>query len=121
MPKNTDLIVATDGKPYIAFEYFPPRTEEGVANLKKRFARMASQKPLYADMTWGAGGSTSDLTLEMCIKLKEAYGFEPNMHLTCTNMEESKVKAALDGAKAAGIDNIVALRGGACGGRRARV
>jgi 5,10-methylenetetrahydrofolate reductase len=57
--------------------------------------------PLYADVTWGAGGSTSDLTLEMCIKLKESYGFEPNMHLTCTNMEESKVKVALDGAKAA--------------------
>lgn len=39
-------------------------------------------EPLYADVTWGAGGSTSDLTLDMCIKLKTDYGFEPNMHLT---------------------------------------
>lgn len=38
--------------------------------------------PVYADVTWGAGGSTSDLTLELCIKLKEEYGMEPNMHLT---------------------------------------
>lgn len=37
---------------------------------------------MYADVTWGAGGSTSDLTLELCIKLKEEYGMEPNMHLT---------------------------------------
>ena len=71
-------------------------------------------------MTWGAGGSTSDLTLEMCIKLKSAAcgGMEPNMHLTCTNMEAAKITAALEGAKAAGIDNVVALRGGACAALR---
>jgi 5,10-methylenetetrahydrofolate reductase len=39
-------------------------------------------EPIYADVTWGAGGSTSDLTLELCIKMKEEYGMEPNMHLT---------------------------------------
>lgn len=42
----------------------------------------ALAEPLYADVTWGAGGSTSDLTLELCIKLKEEFGMEPNMHLT---------------------------------------
>jgi len=39
-------------------------------------------EPLYADVTWGAGGSTSDLTLELCTKLKQEHGFEVNMHLT---------------------------------------
>jgi len=38
--------------------------------------------PLYADVTWGAGGSTSDLTLDMCVKMKTEYGLTPNMHLT---------------------------------------
>ena len=55
----------------------------------------------------------------MCIALKTKFGFEPNMHLTCTNMEVDKVTAALDGAKAAGIDNIVALRGDAPKGAEA--
>ena len=98
-------------QPLIAFEYYPPRTKEAVQGLYERFTRMEKQKPLYADVTWGAGGSTSDLTLELCINAKEKHGLEPNMHLTCTNMEVEKIEAALKGAKEAGIRNIVALRG----------
>ena len=114
--KISDLIAgaASDRNcpmPPIAFEYFPPRSEAGEANLYARFARMARHKPLYMDMTWGAGGGTSDLTLELCINAKEKYGMEPNMHLTCTNMDVAKIKAGLEDAKAAGICNIVALRG----------
>lgn len=60
--------------PPIAFEYYPPRSEAGEANLYARFGRMAAHKPLYMDMTWGAGGSTSDLTLELCVNAKERYG-----------------------------------------------
>lgn len=71
---------------------------------------MVKQGPLYADVTWGAGGSTSELTMDLAIAMKEA-GFEPNMHLTCTNMPLEKLHGALAGAKKAGIDNIVALRG----------
>jgi hypothetical protein len=96
-------------KPLIAFEYYPPKTEAGVTNLKKRFANMAQQKPLYIDVTWGAGGSTSDLTLDLCIQAKEQNGLEPNMHLTCTNMDVEKITGGLEGAKNAGIRNIVAL------------
>jgi methylenetetrahydrofolate reductase (NADPH) len=65
---------------------------------------------LYADITWGAGGGTSDLTLEIASKLMES-GMEANMHLTCTNMPVEKITQALKGAKEAGIQNIVALRG----------
>jgi methylenetetrahydrofolate reductase (NADPH) len=67
---------------YIGFEYFPPRTSEGVANLLSRFGRMAAQGPLYGDVTWGAGGSTSDLTLSICETMKRETNMEPNMHLT---------------------------------------
>ena len=62
-------------------------------------------------MTWGAGGATNELTLDLCKKMKEEYGMEPNMHLTCTNMPEELIGKALDGCKAADIRNIVALRG----------
>ena len=84
-------------KPLIAFEYYPPKTEVGVKSIKKRFASMAQQKPLYIDMTWGAGGSTSDLTLDLCVAAKEKWGLEPNMHLTCTNMDVDKITKGLEG------------------------
>ena len=115
--KISDLITQTSlQKPFIAFEYYPPKTQAGVNNLMKKFATMAQQKPLYIDMTWGAGGSTSDLTLELCIQAKDKYGLEPNMHLTCTNMDLETITRALEGCKNAGIRNIVALRGDAPAG-----
>ena len=86
-------------KPLIAFEYYPPKTEVGVKSIKKRFASMAQQKPLYIDMTWGAGGSTSDLTLDLCVAAKEKWGLEPNMHLTCTNMDVEKITKGLEGTR----------------------
>jgi methylenetetrahydrofolate reductase (NADPH) len=98
-------------KPWVAFEYYPPRTDKGTENLLARMVKMKEQGPAYGDMTWGAGGSTSDLTLELCTKMLHDIGMEPNMHLTCTNMEESKIHIALDGCKKVGIRNIVALRG----------
>lgn len=117
MPKIIDLIHEAQERgtgPFIAFEYFPPRTDAGVANLYARLDRMAEAQPLYMDFTWGAGGSTSDLTLELSVEAKKRCKVETNMHLTCTNMPEEKLTTALDGAKAAGVHNIVALRGGAC-------
>ena len=100
---------AADAK-FIAFEYFPPRTDEGVANLVTRMGRMKHQDPLYVDVTWGAGGSTSDLTFDLVSKAKTA-GMESNMHLTCTNMDKTLVDEALEKCKAVDIRNIVALRG----------
>jgi adenosylhomocysteinase len=114
MVKITDMIKereASNKEPFIAFEYFPPRTEEGVQNLYARLGRMKMQEPLYADFTWGAGGSTADLTLELTKQTKERFGLEPNMHLTCTNMDEALITKALDGCKEADICNICALRG----------
>jgi methylenetetrahydrofolate reductase (NADPH) len=105
------------GEPWIAFEYYPPRTDEGVANLVARFDRMKLQEPMYADVTWGAGGTTSDLTLDLCTKLVRDHNMEANMHLTCTNMPEEKISEALEGAKKVGIRNIVALRGDAPAGQ----
>lgn len=99
------------GRTYVAFEFFPPRTPEGVANLYKRGASFAAQAPLYVDVTWGAGGATSELTMEICAKLKRDLGLVVNMHLTCTNMPEELVGKALAAARREGIRNIVALRG----------
>jgi methylenetetrahydrofolate reductase (NADPH) len=67
--------------------------------------------PLFLDFTWGAGGSTSALTFDLCKMVKESFGANPNMHLTCTNMDTELIITALNKCKAAGISNILALRG----------
>jgi len=110
--KISDLVAST--KPgWFSFEYFPPKSEEGVKNLRKRIAKMAKLGPLFTDFTWGAGGSTSDLTLTLTSAAKNEYGTVANMHLTCTNQTEEVTEGALKACKAAGVRNIVALRGDA--------
>lgn len=94
-----------------SFEYFPPRTDEGVENLYERMDRMVAHQPLFCDITWGAGGSTADLTLDIAIKMQNMICVETMMHLTCTNMPVEKIDQALDGIKANGIHNVLALRG----------
>jgi len=96
--------------PLFSFEYYPPKTPKGVLNLYKRVWRMAKQQPLFGDITWGAGGSTSDLTMDLATNFLK-LGLEVNMHLTCTNIKAEDVRQALNDAKKNGIKNIVALRG----------
>jgi len=96
---------------WFSFEYFPPKTQEGVANLYRRMESMGTYGPAFADVTWGAGGSTSDLTLEICATSQKYLGLETMMHLTCTNMPLEKLRQALVTAKETGIQNILALRG----------
>merc|ERR1719321_1936026 len=66
---------------------------------------------MWIDVTWGAGGSTSEKTLEICINALKYHGLNVMMHLTCTNMPKEELKRALDTCKEHGICNILALRG----------
>ncbi|KAF2235541.1 methylenetetrahydrofolate reductase-like protein [Viridothelium virens] len=98
-------------RPSFSFEFFPPKTAQGVQNLYDRMDRMHDLGPAFIDVTWGAGGHLSQLTCEMVRAAQSAYGLETCMHLTCTDMEKSKVDAALKDAYNAGCTNILALRG----------
>lgn len=117
-PKIIDLINEKKGDDGIltSLEYFPPRTETGVKNLNDRMDRMLQNlKPLFTDVTWGAGGSTAELSLELALRAHNT-GHVSNMHLTCTNMSKNgdpvaAVHEALTKAFDGGIRNIVALRG----------
>ncbi|KAK4534421.1 hypothetical protein CDCA_CDCA01G0446 [Cyanidium caldarium] len=113
VPRIGDKIAARaeDGRVFFSFEYFPPKTGQGVVNLYERVDRMARLEPLFVDVTWGAGGSTSELTLELSGNIQRFFGLDVTMHLTCTNMREGQVREALEEAKRRGIRNIVALRG----------
>ena len=101
----------TQGKTFYSFEFFPPKTDFGMDNLYSRIDRMASLQPAYIDITWGAGGSTSNKTLEMCKTIQKYFGLEVMMHLTCTNMQVSSIKKVLIEAEKNDLSNILALRG----------
>ncbi|KAF4123789.1 methylenetetrahydrofolate reductase (NADPH) [Geosmithia morbida] len=99
------------GAPSFSFEYFPPKTAQGVQNLYDRMDRMYNFGPKFIDITWGAGGRLAELTCEMVNQAQSVYGLETCMHLTCTDMGLEKVNDALDRAYKAGCTNILALRG----------
>ena len=94
-----------------SFEFFPPKTEDGVDNLFERMDRMVVHNPSFCDITWGAGGTTADLTLEIANKMQNIVCVETMMHLTCTNMPVEKIDHALHTIKSNGLQNVLALRG----------
>ncbi|KAJ2871516.1 methylenetetrahydrofolate reductase (NAD(P)H) met13, partial [Coemansia asiatica] len=100
-----------DDRCFWSFEYFPPKTQQGVMNLYDRIERMCNLGPLFIDVTWRWGGKSSDLTLELCSNSQTVYGVEANMHMTCTNTNFGLIKTALEKAKDQGVQNILALRG----------
>ena len=100
----------SEHKLFYSFEYFPPKTREGVSNLFDRLDRMSLLEPLFMDITWGAGGSTSELSLEISSKATQ-MGNDVMMHLTCTDMSKSQIKHVLQQCQKNGIRNILALRG----------
>ncbi|KAF9591806.1 hypothetical protein IFM89_007361 [Coptis chinensis] len=100
-----------ENKTLFSFEFFPPKTEDGVDNLFDKMDRMVQHNPSFCDITWGAGGTTADLTLDIANKMQNMICVETMMHLTCTNMPVEKIDHALDAIKGNGIQNVLALRG----------
>lgn len=98
-------------RPTFSFEFFPPKTAQGVQNLYDRMDMMHGFGPSFIDVTWGAGGRMSRLTCEMVKVAQSVYGLETCMHLTCTDMQKSKLDEALKEAYNTGCTNILALRG----------
>ncbi|CAM1508426.1 Fc.00g052740.m01.CDS01 [Cosmosporella sp. VM-42] len=113
MDKITDRIAAlpADGT-YFSLEFFPPKTAMGFSNLRDRLHRMErALRPLFVNVTWGAGGTTSQKSLELAELCQREVGLTTCLHLTCTNMSRKLIDKALEDAKALGIRNILALRG----------
>jgi methylenetetrahydrofolate reductase (NADPH) len=111
--KIIDKIKAKEEKNEIfySFEYFPPKTEIGVDNLLERIERMSSLNPLWVDITWGAGGSTSESTLFLSSYIQNYINVDCLMHLTCRCSSKELIDQTLEQAKKNGIVNILALRG----------
>jgi methylenetetrahydrofolate reductase (NADPH) len=108
-----DEILAGDGAggPSFSFEFFPPKTEEGERNLYAALADLRPLGPSFVSVTYGAGGSTREKTLEIVKRLKDEWGLEAMAHFTCVGATVPELRATLDEMRAAGIENVLALRG----------
>ncbi|KAI0167125.1 MTHFR-domain-containing protein [Hypoxylon sp. FL1284] len=113
MEKITDKIAALPADSnYFSLEFFPPKTAMGFSNLRDRLERMArALRPLFVNVTWGAGGSTATKSLELAEICQRELSLTTCLHLTCTNMSRKMIDRSLEDAKALGIRNILALRG----------
>jgi len=97
-------------KPHFSFEFFPPQTPKGVEKLAVTRKQLSALNPEYFSVTFGAGGSTQERTLETVLRIK-GEGFDAAPHLSCIGSTRENVGALLQTYKDAGIKRIVALRG----------
>src|SRR5690606_28471362 len=94
-----------------SFEFFPPKTPEGRNHLLETILSLRDLRPTYISVTFGAGGSTRDQTVELVAQIKKEYGIETMAHLTCVGSTRDELGAILGRLRVAGVDNILALRG----------
>ena len=97
--------------PSLSFEVFPPKTDSSFENVKEATEKIASFSPSFMSVTYGAGGGTSKYTLEIAKNIQEKYGVPTLAHLTCVSSTKETVSARILDMKAAGINNVMALRG----------
>ncbi|MFY9212654.1 MAG: methylenetetrahydrofolate reductase [NAD(P)H] [Aestuariivita sp.] len=97
--------------PKVSFEFFPPQTLEASFRLWDTVQTLAPLDPRFVSVTYGAGGTTRDLTREAVATLHKSSGLRVAAHLTCVNASRAETMAIADGFAAAGVTDIVALRG----------
>jgi methylenetetrahydrofolate reductase (NADPH) len=106
-----DEILARDGDPVFSFEFFPPKTDEGERVLGIALESLRQLDPDFVSVTYGSGGSTRDRTVKLTKWIKQELGIEAVAHLTCVGASRDELDAILLDIAAAGIDNVLALRG----------
>jgi methylenetetrahydrofolate reductase (NADPH) len=97
--------------PVFSFEFFPPKTAEGIAQLESTSQQLAALGPRFFSVTFGAGGSTRDRTFETVTSIQQKSGIETAPHLSCISSTRENIHDMLNGYIAQGIRHIVALRG----------
>ncbi len=97
--------------PAISVEFFPPRTAEGEADLAARIPEIKRLQPSFCSVTYGAGGSNRDRTLDWVHRVKHEFGMDVMCHLTCVGQSKAEIEEVFDKLQADGVENIIALRG----------
>ena len=113
-----DEILAAGG-PVFSFEFFPPKTDAGERNLYAALAELRTLEPSFVSVTYGAGGSTREKTIEIVKRIRDEYGLEAMAHFTCVGATVPELRETLDEMERAGIDNVLALRGDPPAGQEA--
>lgn len=111
-----DRIIQESDEPPFSFEFFPPKTEEGEANLFEAIEQLVPLNPAYVSVTYGAGGSTRDKTIEIVSRIRDEYGIEAMAHFTCVEASVDDLRSTLDELRERGVENVLALRGDPPGG-----
>lgn len=94
-----------------SFEFFPPKTEEGERKLWEALEELVELKPSYVSVTYGAGGSTREKTVELTHRIQQELGIDAMAHLTCVGSTKEQIGEILDELRERGVMNVLALRG----------
>ena len=97
--------------PVFSFEFFPPKSEHGEQNLYRTIDHLRELHPAFVSVTYGAGGSTRDKTLQLVCRIKHEMGIEAMAHLTCVGADRTEIATVLQRLQQGGIENVLALRG----------
>ena len=98
-------------KPSLSFEVFPPKTDSAFEGVKAAVEEIAELHPAFMSVTYGAGGGTSQYTLDIAKNIKREHGVPTLAHLTCVSSTRETVREKIAAIRAAGIENVMALRG----------
>jgi methylenetetrahydrofolate reductase (NADPH) len=104
-----DILAGT--RTAFSFEFFPPKTDPEWEALFQQIAELRELEPSYISVTYGAGGGTRDRTHNLVVRIQQETGITVVSHLTCVNSSKDEIRSILDRYQAAGVHNILALRG----------
>ena len=106
-----DELYANATEPVFSFEFFPPKTEDGERNFWNALGELRALDPAFVSVTYGAGGSTRNKTLELVTRIRNEFGIEAMAHFTCVGATVEQLREQLDAMRDAGLENVLALRG----------
>jgi methylenetetrahydrofolate reductase (NADPH) len=98
-------------RPVFSFEFFPPKTDEGQQTLRNTLEVLKDDEPNFVSVTYGAGGTTRNRTVEITKTIKGDFGIEAMAHLSCVGEPRERLLQILEEIQASGIQNVLALRG----------
>ena len=103
--------ILAKGQPTLSFEVFPPKEESNFASVEKAALEIAKLNPSFMSVTYGAGGGTSQYTVQIASDIQSTCQVPTLSHLTCVSSTREKVHSVLREIQAHGIENVLALRG----------
>jgi len=109
--QQTITQLLSSGRPLLSVEFFPPRSEESVDPLVRAAQRISTSRPDFVSVTYGAGGSTRDLSATVSRRMKDEVDLQVMPHLTCVGSTKEELGGIVDTIHSEGYRNIMALRG----------